>query len=177
MTIDRLSRIVAGRVNYIPVVSVEVDIHTIIADVVEELRLAWRLRMIEHQTHGDYRFVADPDRIAQVIASLGGNALTYGQSTMPVVMKSTVTTQELVMEVHNERAPIPEDLLPHIFESLRRGEQQVKLGSRSVGLGLYIVQEITAAHDGHVTVVSTAEEGTTFTVKIPAGPQPESIGS
>lgn len=33
-------------------------------------------------------------------------------------------------------SPIPQELLAHMFEPLRRGEQQVKLGSRSVGLGL-----------------------------------------
>jgi len=33
---------------------------------------------------------------------------------------------------------------------------------RSVGLGLFIVQEIARAHGGTVQVTSNAEEGTTF---------------
>jgi signal transduction histidine kinase len=59
-------------------------------------------------------------------------------------------------------------LLPHIFEPMRRGDQQVQLGSRSVGLGLYIVQEIAVAHGGHVSVESDIDRGTTFTVQLPS---------
>jgi phosphoserine phosphatase RsbU/P len=74
----------------------------------------------------------------------------------------------LVLEVANEGTPIPEALLPHIFEPLRRGEQQLKRGSRSVGLGLYIVRQIALAHGGEVTVRSCGAEGTRFTVSLPA---------
>jgi phosphoserine phosphatase RsbU/P len=38
---------------------------------------------------------------------------------------------------------------------------------RGLGLGLFIVGEITRAHGGTVDVSSTNEEGTTFTVRLP----------
>ena len=38
---------------------------------------------------------------------------------------------------------------------------------RSVGLGLFIVDRIAAAHGGRVEVSSSADEGTTFTVHLP----------
>jgi signal transduction histidine kinase len=38
------------------------------------------------------------------------------------------------------------------------------------GLGLYIVQEIVAAHEGEVTVQSPQGRGTTFTVTLPRAP-------
>jgi phosphoserine phosphatase RsbU/P len=49
-----------------------------------------------------------------------------------------------------------------LFEPMARGATSSD-GSRSVGLGLYIVREIAKAHGGTVTVASNAEEGTTFT--------------
>ena len=36
-----------------------------------------------------------------------------------------------------------------------------------LGLGLYIVREIVNAKGGTITVASTAQQGTTFTVRIP----------
>jgi sigma-B regulation protein RsbU (phosphoserine phosphatase) len=36
----------------------------------------------------------------------------------------------------------------------------------SVGLGLFIVREIVRAHWGEVTVISTEQDGTTFTVSL-----------
>jgi sigma-B regulation protein RsbU (phosphoserine phosphatase) len=40
---------------------------------------------------------------------------------------------------------------------------------RSVGLGLFIVREIAMAHGGDVSVSSTPEDGTVFSVYFPSG--------
>jgi sigma-B regulation protein RsbU (phosphoserine phosphatase) len=37
----------------------------------------------------------------------------------------------------------------------------------SMGLGLYIVREIVAAHGGSIEARSSEAEGTTFTVRLP----------
>jgi sigma-B regulation protein RsbU (phosphoserine phosphatase) len=149
------------------VVPTELDLHAVVADVVDELKLAWPGRMMEHRQQGAGAGFADPDRLAQVVTNLATNALTYGQPDQAVTITSIVGDGELAIEVHNAGAAIPEELVPHIFEPLRRGEQQVKLGSRSVGLGLYIVQQISAAHRGRVAVRSSDDEGTTFSVSVP----------
>ena len=69
--------------------------------------------------------------------------------------------------MHNRGAPIPEQLLPVIFDPFRRAD--VTRNSRGLGLGLYIARQIVHAHDGALTVVSTADAGTTFTVAVPRG--------
>jgi sigma-B regulation protein RsbU (phosphoserine phosphatase) len=150
------------------VVPSEIALHTVVGEVVEELKLAWPGRMMEHRCEGQGTSVADSDRLSQVVTNLGTNALTYGRPDDPVVVTSIIRPHELVIQVHNEGAPIPAELLPYMFEPLRRGEQQVKLGSRSVGLGLYIVQEIANAHGGRVSVDSNETTGTTFTLTIPS---------
>jgi sigma-B regulation protein RsbU (phosphoserine phosphatase) len=146
---------------------VEADVTTLIKECVEELRLSWPGRMIEHQIADASSGFVDPDRCAQVVINLMNNALTYGDPREPVCVMMSAQPERVVFSVHNRGTPIPEDLLPHIFEPMRRGETQVKLGSRSVGLGLYIVHEIVAAHGGAVEVSSTREDGTTFRVTIP----------
>lgn len=151
----------------------ECDLHAVVADVVEELKLAWPGRMLEQRTQGSGMCVVDPDRISQIVTNLATNALTYGRPELVVTVRSRVTQDRCGLEVHNFGPAIPPELLPHIFEPLRRGEQQVKLGSRSVGLGLYIVQQIAAAHGGNVTVQSSVEHGTTFSVDLPARPPSE----
>jgi signal transduction histidine kinase len=124
--------------------------------------------MLMHQRHGQGACLMDADRIAQVVTNLVGNALTYGRPELPVVVSTKIEAKHCSLEVHNQGQPIPPELLPHLFEPLRRGEQQVKLGSRSVGLGLFIVQQIAVAHGGSVSVLSTAEEGTVFSVRLSA---------
>lgn len=145
----------------------ELDLHELVADCVEELRLAWPGRMVEHEQNGSGTSLADADRLAQVVTNLVSNAMTYGAPERPITIRSSIGARELTLQVHNFGPPIPTELIPHMFEALRRGEQQVKQGSRSVGLGLYIVQQIATAHGGTVHVRSSAEAGTTFEVTIP----------
>ena len=62
--------------------------------------------------------------------------------------------------------PIPESLQPHLFQPFTRGPDAGRTGG-SVGLGLFIVQQIAAAHGGTVEVTSAPGEGTTFRLRLP----------
>lgn len=148
----------------------ELDLHAVIAETVDELRLVAPGRAIAHRAIGDGRARADADRLSQIVTNLGGNAIAYGASEQPITITSEVSEATVIISVHNFGRPIAAELAPHIFEPLRRGDEQVLRGSRSVGLGLYIVREIAAAHGGHVTLESTADAGTTFEVALPRRP-------
>jgi phosphoserine phosphatase RsbU/P len=78
--------------------------------------------------------------------------------------------QWVSISVHNEGVPIPAEKLPRIFEPLQRAMPEIDLTTRSIGLGLYIVKRIVDAHGGTVEVASSAEAGTTMTVRLPRGP-------
>jgi signal transduction histidine kinase len=73
-----------------------------------------------------------------------------------------------VLSVHNQGAAIPKDQLSRIFEPMRRATTGTSNAEfRSVGLGLYIVHHLVKAHGGTVSVKSTDDQGTTFTVVLP----------
>lgn len=149
---------------------VAIDLHAAVADTVEELRLAWAGRSIEHRRIGSGTAHADPDRLAQVVTNLVSNAMVYGTPNTPVDVTSVVGESTIELRVHNQGPPISPELVGQIFEPLRRGQEQVQRGSRSVGLGLYIVREIVQAHRGRASVDSTEERGTTFIVTWPRHP-------
>jgi signal transduction histidine kinase len=68
------------------------------------------------------------------------------------------------LRVQDMGSGIPAERLGQIFEPL----YTTKAGG--TGLGLYIVQEIVAAHEGTVTVASVSGQGTTFTLTLPRMP-------
>ena len=143
------------------------DLHAVVADCLEEVKMAWPGRPVEHQRRGRGESWGDADRLAQVVTNLVNNALVYGTPTEPVTVTSVLTETSLELHVHNAGTPIPADLRAQMFEPLRRGAHEAELGTRSVGLGLYIVREIAAAHGGHIALQSTAEAGTTFSLTAP----------
>jgi signal transduction histidine kinase len=74
----------------------------------------------------------------------------------------------VVLTVHNEGPPIPEELLPQLFAPFRRGPRDnVHTKGSGLGLGLYIVQQIVLAHGGTLGAHSHATRGTTFTARLP----------
>ncbi|XXY47449.1 ATP-binding protein [Sorangium sp. So ce269] len=145
----------------------EIHLHQVAADCLDEVMLAWPARKVEHRRTGDGLGLADADRIAQILTNLVNNALTYGTPDQPVTVTTAVLPGALEIQVHNAGRPIPPELQAKIFEPMQRGGAQARPGSRSVGLGLYIVREIASAHGGRVSVRSTEREGTTFVVVLP----------
>ena len=83
------------------------------------------------------------------------------------VPRGTVTLEgqglaaHVQLQVRDTGSGIPAERLERIFEPL----YTTKPGG--TGLGLYIVQEIVAAHGGQTTVQSVEGHGTTFTITLP----------
>ncbi len=146
-----------------------VDLHGVVAECVEDLRLAFATRRLEHRTFGDGTCVASADRLVQMIGNLVANAFTYGAADRPVAVSSRIDADTFSLSVHNEGEPIAAELLTKLFEPMTRGTA-AGADAHSVGLGLFIVREIVRAHGGDVSAESTREGGTTFRATVPRQP-------
>lgn len=151
----------------IPVERKSSDLHNDVSAALEELQHTHPERELQLIREGDTRGEWDPDRIAQVVTNLVGNALKYSAAGTPVAVRIRGDESAVVLEVHNRGEPIAPERLPHLFKPLSRGAATVDVQTRSIGLGLYIVDSIVRAHGGRVEARSTAADGTTFTVWLP----------
>jgi sigma-B regulation protein RsbU (phosphoserine phosphatase) len=146
------------------------DLHSSVAETLDELRMAHPNHELVHVREGDGACVADDQRVAQVVANLVSNAAVYGEQGRAITV-STRGGEQPTIDVHNWGAPIPSEKVAALFEPMKRGSQETaKAGS--IGLGLYIVREIARAHGGTAQVVSTEGGGTIFTVKLSALKRP-----
>lgn len=142
------------------VVLASIELHDIIGRAVDELALVYAHRSLQHVRSGAGACRADGNRMAQLVGNLISNAITYGDPSSPVTVTSSVAATTCSIAVHNVGVPISPELQASIFQPMKRGTDAN--AGRSVGLGLFIVQEIAKAHGGTVHVTSTAEGGTTF---------------
>jgi len=126
-----------------------------------------QVRRIRLETAVHPTGVWDPERLAQAIGNLVGNALQHGDPDRPVTVRVSAREGWAELSVHNHGPPIPAELLPSLFEPFRRGLHPGALNG-SIGLGLYIVRQVAVGHGGEVNVRSTPEEGTTFILQLPA---------
>jgi signal transduction histidine kinase len=125
-------------------------------------------RAIELTAPATLTVSCDAKRITQVVGNLLGNAVQHSPAGTVVEVALSATAGGVEISVHNEGPPIPAELMDKIFEPLERAE--VASTNHSIGLGLYIVHQIVAAHGGTITVASSEGDGTAFRVRLPAEP-------
>jgi signal transduction histidine kinase len=156
----------------IPVRCAPTDLQGVVQQVLDQTQAAYPQRMIVLQVAADTRGEWDGDRVGQALMNLVSNALKYGDASGSVTVRILGAAEGLKIEVHNSGTPIAPQLLPVLFEPMRRGSVPVSDVGRSVGLGLYIVKQIVEAHSGAVTVQSSVSEGTTFAMFLPRQAEP-----
>jgi len=142
----------------------------IAARVIDELRATHPRRTITLAVQSRAPFELDPVRIEQVLSNLIANALVHGAADTPVEVSVDVRADEASLAVRNRGPVIPREQLASLFQPFTKGPapDPGRAHPRGLGLGLYIVREIVAAHAGDISVESTAESGTTFRVRLPA---------
>jgi PAS domain S-box-containing protein len=146
-----------------------INLSDVVMAGIDELRLVHSTRTIACSCETVVEGSWDPDRLAQVVSNLVGNALQHGDPGRPVEVRlASDEPRAVVFEVHNYGEVIPSDLLPHLFDPYRE-ERAHGAKVQGLGLGLFITHQIVRAHGGRVEVRSTAAEGTRFIVKLPRG--------
>jgi two-component system, NtrC family, sensor histidine kinase KinB len=119
--------------------------------------------------------MVDTTRIGHVFANLLTNALKYTPSGGRITIFAQAAKEHVRFGVTDTGKGIPARYLPQVFDQFFRVPgQETKTGT---GLGLAIVKEIVEAHEGAVSVESTAESGSTFSFTLPRTDKIKSLTS
>ena len=155
----------------------EVELTDVCRRVIDELELVYPGRPIVLEAGPVCRGTWDQDRLAQALSNVVGNALRHGSQTSPITVSTSARDSDVVVTVHNDGKPIPPELIPQLFDPFRRGTSDTNARSpgAGLGLGLFIALQIIRAHDGAISVASSAENGTTVSIRLP--PQPSGAAS
>ncbi|MHC8299954.1 hybrid sensor histidine kinase/response regulator [Pseudomonas sp. ZS1P83] len=106
----------------------------------------------------------DEFRIEQVISNLMTNALRYGAKS-PITVKVYSESGQARVDVRDLGIGISEENQKRIFQQFER--VTAKHAVAGLGLGLFISEQIVAAHGGFINVESRIGEGALFRVCLP----------
>ena len=106
----------------------------------------------------------DEFRIEQVVSNLLTNALRYGGRS-PIQVRVYRAGDEARVEVQDRGIGISEENQKRIFQQFERVSAKTVVAG--LGLGLFISEQIVAAHGGSIVVESEINEGALFRVCLP----------
>jgi len=144
------------------------DLAEALEQVVQEMRTAHPQRTIATDLTITHPVAVDRDRLGQLLSNLLGNALTHGAPEGEIRVTAVISEGLFELAVSNPGDPIPEHVMPGLFEPFHRGGGADKGNRDGLGLGLYIASQIAQAHGGMLEVTSDADE-TTFRFRMPGG--------
>jgi two-component system sensor histidine kinase SenX3 len=169
-----LSRIELGEAASHEVVSVGL----IVAEAVERVRPLAEKREITIEVPEPSRrmnAIGERRQLVSALANLVENGVKYSDpgATIEVFANSDGTWVEFVVNDHG--IGIPARDLDRIFERFYRVDRGRSRETGGTGLGLAIVRHVATNHGGTVSVRSHEGAGSTFTLRIPAGPGPVAV--
>jgi signal transduction histidine kinase len=108
----------------------------------------------------------DPARLGQLVRELLSNALNRAEGN-PVSLRLALEGDFAILHVHDAGAVIPAQILRQIFEPLSPTPAGQSPWAQGVALRLHVAQQIAHSHGGGLSVESSRESGTLFTVRLP----------
>jgi len=117
----------------------------------------------------------DPQSLEQMFINLVDNAVKYtdkGKITIAITKPEKEDKENCCIEIQvkNTGLPIPAKSLPRIFERFYVVDKSRSRKLGGTGLGLSIVKHVVLLHKGEISVDSTPEQGTIFTLRLPLSP-------
>ena len=159
-----LDRIEAGHLTLHPQ---PVDLNSLLQDAVDRAR-ASSARHVFKSTLDPLQpsVLADPDRIAQVVANLLSNAIKYSPDGGEIVVGSVARDGHVDVSVRDHGLGIAPDFLQRLFSRYERYE---KTSNKIIGtgLGLAITRQIVEMHSGKIWVNSELGAGSDFHFTLP----------
>ncbi len=177
--VARLSRLVQTLLETSRMTAGEKKYHFAPMDICEVSRitlLSFEERISEKKIEVEFEaaedsltVVADEDAISRVIYNLLDNAIKFTPEGGTLSLKITCQEKKALVAVENSGQGIPEEELAHLFDRFYKSDRSRGLDKKGMGLGLFIVKSIIAAHSEEVWVESRVGKFTRFVFSLPLG--------
>lgn len=153
----------------------EVPLNLVLTDtvsIIEPLANARNIRFSVRYPPRDLAVVTDPERLQQVLANLGSNAVKFTPEGGEIHLEcETPSATTVAITVRDTGVGIDVERLQSIFDPFVQVGRHPGDERSGVGLGLAISRELVRAMGGQIAVQSEPGKGSAFTVMVPRAPQ------
>ena len=145
------------------------QLNTLVQDLLRDLEpvLTQSQIVVTNRFHDQLPLVlADATQIWRVFSNLMTNAVKHNPNGIHLTLEATFQTPDLLRcTIQDNGVGIPPQQRQRLFELYYRGTRSRYMPG--LGLGLYLCQQIIAAHSGQIGVISELGKGSTFWFTLP----------
>jgi two-component system, OmpR family, sensor histidine kinase SenX3 len=155
-----------------------VPVSTFVTEAVARVEPAAEQRGIEfavEETPDRLTVVGERRQLVSAVTNLLDNAVKYSEPGSSVEGRARTDGIWVDVTVRDHGMGIPRRDLERIFERFYRVDRARSRETGGTGLGLAIVRHVASNHRGEVRVESREGLGSTFTLRLPAGPGPVAV--
>jgi PAS domain S-box-containing protein len=145
------------------------ELRSLCGELIDEVRTQYpdsncriKLEIPDELSNG----VCDAKLLQHIFGNLLSNAVKYSPEGGDVCFRVLSRNEKLVFVVTDQGIGIPAEEISDLFESFQRASNVGKIPG--TGLGLAIVKQSIELHGGTIDIQSSAGQGTTVTVEMPA---------
>ena len=113
--------------------------------------------------------LADQDAMVTVLINLLDNAYKYSYDNRQIELRAFSKDGSVCFSVCDKGIGMSRRSARKIFNRFYQADRSLSRGAEGCGLGLSIAKFIVDAHKGTISIDSKPSEGSTFTVRLPAG--------
>lgn len=132
---------------------------------IHDLALSKNIRIkIDSKLKPDDLIFADEIQMRRVIGNMLNNGINYAFENTTLTIDITKKHNNLILQMTNESAEIPESIKEHVFDKYVCGD--VLQSNTGIGLGLYFCKKVIEANEGHIHLIASGTKNM-FEIKLP----------
>ncbi len=127
---------------------------------------------VEANRDSDFKALGNSNQISQVFINLISNAIKFSPANSRIKVsvdrvQNNQMSSEIEVKISDQGIGIPKDEIPQLFDRFFRASNAASNHIPGTGLGLSIANRIVELHLGRISVTSTPNVGSVFTVNLP----------
>jgi two-component system, OmpR family, heavy metal sensor histidine kinase CusS len=146
---------------------VAVDMSQLLMEMVEDVELLAPHLSVKHDIPLELKVQGDRDLLMQVLQNLLSNAIKYNLVNGWIEIHAEQRQNTLHITITNASKDIPVSESDRLFDRFYRGDPARTRQVEGIGLGLSLAREIARAHRGDLTLNTTSDGQTAFTLTLP----------
>lgn len=158
-----VSKIKAGKLKFNTDIF---DLGGLVNETVENCRNIYPSFKIKKELEKDIMIRGNEERLEQVLMNLIDNAVKYSADNKEIIIRMEKDDTSAIVSVTDFGIGMSPSDQTKIFDRFYRAHED-KLLVQGLGMGLYISSEIIKEHNGQLSVESTLNEGSVFSLSLP----------